>query len=97
MARVADPEGREVEALRRLVSFRDKDVIDIGCGDGRTTRQIARTASPVLGVDTDEQLIARARAGVGNEAEGCSFMEADAVTLDLPPAGLDVVVFSRSL
>ena len=97
MARVEDPDGREVEALGRLVTFRDRDVIDIGCGAGRTTRHIAQTAASVLGVDPDEQLITLARGGVGDEEDGCTFMAADAVTLDLPPAGLDVVVFSRSL
>ena len=97
MTRVVDPEGRETRALGRLVTFRDRDVIDIGCGDGRTTRYIAQTAASVLGVDPDEQVITRACGGVGDEADECSFMQANAVTLDLPPAGLDVVVFSRSL
>ena len=97
MARIVDPKGRETEALRRLVTFRGKNVIDIGCGDGRTARHIARTATSVLGVDPDEETIARVRGGAGDEADGCTFMAADAVILDLPPAGFDVVVFSRSL
>ncbi len=94
MARIVDPKGRENEALRRLVTFRGKEVIDIGCGDGRTTRDMAQTAASVLGVDPDEEAIARAR---NSKADGCVFMVADAVTLDLPPVGFDVVVFSRSL
>ena len=97
MARAMDPKGHEPEALRRLVDFRGKDVIDIGCGDGRTTRQIALTAASVLGVDPDADAIARARDAARDEANGITFMAADAVTLDLPPAGFDVVVFSRSL
>ncbi len=97
MARILDPEGREVEALRRLVDFRGKDVIDIGCGDGRTTRHIARTAARVLGVDPDEERIARARDRARDEADGSTFMVADAVTLDLPSGGFDVAVFTRSL
>ena len=97
MARVVDPGGHEPEALRRLVEFRGKDVIDIGCGDGRTTRQIALTAASVLGVDPDVDAIARARDAAGDEADGITFTAADAVALDLPPASFDVVVFSRSL
>ncbi len=97
MARVVDPEGREPEALRRLVDFRGKDVIDLGCGEGRTTRHLARTAASVLGVDPEVDAIARARDAVRDEANGITFMAADAVTLNLPPAGFDVVVFSRSL
>ncbi len=97
MARLVDPQGREPEALRRLVTFTGKDVIDIGCGEGRTARHIARTAASVLGVDPDEKAIDRARGGAGDGAAGCTFMVADAVTLDLPPDGFGAVVFSRSL
>lgn len=97
MARVVDPKDREAEALRRLVTFREKHVIDIGCGDGRTARHIAKSAASVLGVDPDEKVIAKAQAKMPEESDGCTFMAADVVTLDLPPARFDVVVFSRSL
>ena len=43
-------------------------VLDVGCGCGPTSRTAARTAS-VVGVDIDEQMIARARqrsAGIPN-------------------------------
>ena len=97
MARVVDPHGHEAVALGRLVDFHGKKVIDIGCGEGRTTRYIAETATSVLGVDPDEERIARAREDTGDSASGITYGVADAVTLDLPPAELDVVVFSRSL
>ena len=60
VAQIVDPEGRETEALRAMADFRGKDVIDIGCGEGRTTRGIARTGARVLGVDPNEDVIARA-------------------------------------
>ena len=98
MARIVDPEGRETEVLRNLVTLRGKDVLDIGCGRGRTTRRMAKTAASVLGVDPDAEAIALARDTTSDpEAEVCTFREADVVTLDLPSAGFDVVVFSRSL
>ena len=98
MARIADPEEREIEVLERLVTFRGKDVLDVGCGQGRTTRRIARTAASVLGVDPDAEAVARARDAARNDAaHGSTFLTADVVTLDLSPASFDVVVFSRSL
>ncbi len=94
MARIVDPEGRETEVLHRLVTLQGKNVLDIGCGDGRTTRNLTQTAASVLGIDPDTERIALARdAG----AERCTFRVEDTVTLDLPSAGFDVVVFSRSL
>ena len=98
MARVVDPEERELAALGRLVTVAGKDLLDIGCGDGRTTRRLARTAASVLGVDPDPESIVRAReAASGAEGGTCAFLTADVVTLVLAPASYDVVVFSRSL
>jgi len=98
VARLVDLEKREVEVLRRLVTFHGMDVLDIGCGDGRTARHIARTAASVIGVDPDPERIALARdaAAEGGSCEP-EFLVEDAVTLDLPPAELDAVVFTRSL
>ena len=95
---MVDPEEREIEVLCRLVTFRGKDVLDIGCGEGRTARRIARTATSVLGVDSDAEAVARARDGAPDHgADGSTFLAADVVTLGLRPASFDVVVFSRSL
>ena len=94
MARIVDPEGREREVLHRLVTLQGKNVLDIGCGDGRTTRNLAQTAASVLGIDPDTERITLAREAGG---ERCTFRVEDTVTLDLASAGFDVVVFSRSL
>ena len=98
MTRIADPQGHEIAALDRLVELQARDVIDVGCGEGRTACRIARTAGSVLGVDPDADRIARARSVADDQgADGCTFLEADAVTLDMAPASFDVVLFSRSL
>ncbi len=97
MARIVDPEGRETEILHRLVTLRGKHVIDIGCGDGRTTRRLARAAASVLGVDPDAEAIARARDAAPAHGDGSTFLAADVVTLELPPGSFDVALYSRSL
>jgi 2-polyprenyl-3-methyl-5-hydroxy-6-metoxy-1,4-benzoquinol methylase len=57
-----DPENRESEALFRLSGgFADASVLEIGCGDGRLTWQIAPQARRVVGIDPKEERIARAR------------------------------------
>ena len=98
MARIVDPEGRELEVLGRLVTFRGMNVLDIGCGDGRTARRIARTAASVIGVDPDAERIAQARDhATEDDSCGLEFLDEDAVTLDLPAAEFDAVIFTRSL
>jgi len=98
VVRIVDPEEREVEVLRWLVTFRGMNVLDVGCGDGRTARRIARTAASVVGVDPDPERVAQAREAA---SEDCScdpeFVVEDIVTLDFPAATFDAVVFTRSL
>ena len=98
MTRIVDPEEREIEVLQGLVTFRGMDVLDVGCGDGRTARRIARTAASVVGVDPDPERIALARAAgpVGGSGR-LDFLDEDAVTLDLQAARFDAVIFTRSL
>ena len=98
MARKVDPAGRESALLHGLLSFHGAAVIDIGCGTGRTIWAVATLAASVLGVDPDEAAIAEAQttaaaAGLTN----VNLQAADVSTLDLPPASLDIALFSRSL
>ena len=96
MARIVDPRGRELEIVSRFVNPLDKHILDIGCGDGRTTRRLAACGARVVGVDPDQATIDVARARrVKNDQ--CQFLAADATTLDLPPESVDVILFSRSL
>src|SRR5581483_8598015 len=59
--------------LRRVAAVRfDEDVLDIGCGSGRTTREAARTAraGSALGVDISGAAIERARELARSEGLG---------------------------
>ena len=98
MTRIEDPREREVEVLRRFATFEGMDVLDVGCGDGRTTRRIARTADSVVGVDPDSERIAQARAA-GREDGSCDLelLVGDIVTLAFSDRAFDAVVFTRSL
>lgn len=95
MARTVDPQGRELELIERFADLAGRDVLDIGCGDGRTSRRLAGRGASVLGVDPDEAAITQARAGGTGGA--CHFQAADVLALALPPASFDLVVFSRSM
>ena len=62
MAVSMDPEGREVEALFPISGeFTEKSVLEIGCGYGRLTWLIADRAGHVVGIDPNEEKIARAQ------------------------------------
>ena len=95
MARTVDPQGRELELIGRVADLAGRDVLDIGCGDGRTSRRLAGRGANVLGVDPDEAAISLARAA--GTTDTCRFRAADVLDLVLPPASFDLVVFSRSM
>jgi SAM-dependent methyltransferase len=79
-----------------LMAFADLkpglDVLDIGCGAGTTTEEIARRVAPgqVVGLDISHPLIEAARARTGGAAD---YIEADAS--DYPFTPVFDLVFSR--
>jgi 2-polyprenyl-3-methyl-5-hydroxy-6-metoxy-1,4-benzoquinol methylase len=56
-----DPEGNETAALFDLVDVEGREVLEIGCGDGRLTWRYADRAAHVTAIEPFEGSIARAR------------------------------------
>lgn len=98
MAVDRDPEQVETGVIHALVDFSGKDVLEIGCGDGRLTRRYAGPAASVLAIDPDEDAIASARADTPEPLQSIvTFQVADVTQLDLPRSTYDVVLVSWSL
>ena len=55
-----DPEGHETEALLNLVELEGREVLEIGCGDGRLTWRYADRAAHVTAIDPFEDAVERA-------------------------------------
>ncbi|TAN32868.1 methyltransferase domain-containing protein [bacterium] len=51
----------EVRLIERYVALEGRRIVEIGCGDGRLTRQLAPLASSVVAIEPDPAKIARAR------------------------------------
>jgi SAM-dependent methyltransferase len=68
------------------------DVLDIGCGPGTITADLARRVAPgaVVGIDRSEEVIEQARSATGLP-DNVRFATGDVYALDLPAAGFDVV------
>jgi SAM-dependent methyltransferase len=84
----------EWPALRALLpDLNGKHVLDLGCGYGWFCRWAREQgAAQVLGVDVSEKMLARAAAETADAA--IAYRRADLETLDLPPAGFDLVYSS---
>lgn len=90
------PLGRRVMAELDLAA--GQKVLDIGCGAGQTTLQLAEAVGPVgqvLGVDISHPMLEVARRRAQTEGvSNASFLEADAQAHGFAPGAFDVV-FSR--
>ena len=93
-----DPEEAETRVIHDLIDFGGKDVLEVGCGDGRMTWRFAHEAASVLAIDPKEAEIATANECTPDPLKSIvSFRVADITTMDLPDAAHDVVVISWTL
>jgi SAM-dependent methyltransferase len=75
-----------------VASYAPATVLDAGCGTGRVAIELARRGIAVLGVDSDADMTAAARA----KAPGLEWVTADLADLDRPER-FDVVVLAGNV
>ena len=93
-----DPEKAEIRTLLRDAPLRGSRVLEVGCGDGRLTRRILRTAGRVVGIDLDRDEITRAREFTSRLLRRrVRYEVGSAESLPFGPRSFDVVLFSWSL
>ena len=98
MSVLLDPEEEETRILHTLIDFTGKDVLEIGCGDGRMTWRFASSPRSVLALDPVAPSIAEAQAiATAHPRSNVRFQVADITTVLLPREAFDVAVFSWSL
>lgn len=88
-------EADEMDVIDRLVSVAGLDVVDVGCGGGRITRQLAERGATVLGVEPDP--IQAEKNHAAEAVPGLSFVEATGQALPVDDDSVDGVFFSYSL
>jgi SAM-dependent methyltransferase len=93
-----DPESVELKASEKYVSFEDKDILEIGCGEGRFTAKYLDKARSVVAIDTDANSLQIADTRIPlHLRRKVRFLTKDAENLDLGSESFDVVIFSWSL
>src|ERR1700727_1390236 len=85
----------DIDVLRRHVELADRDVLDVGCGQGRLTRQLTALGARVTGIEISEQQLAVARAA--DDGAGARYLVGCAEAIPLADASVDVVVSRASL
>ncbi|MDD5302142.1 MAG: class I SAM-dependent methyltransferase [Elusimicrobia bacterium] len=68
----------QIDGVERFMRLEPRSrVLDLGCGSGRRTIELARRGHRVLGVDPDERALSLARAAAKDEKLNIHFMKAD--------------------
>ena len=69
----------EVDFVEQVIGGdRSKGILDIGCGNGRHSLELARRGYTVLGVDLSESMLAQGRRAAAAENLAVRFMQCDA-------------------
>ena len=93
-----DPEGYDLAFMKKHVSLEGKDVLEIGCGDGRLTFQYARLARNVTAVDPSPKAISAAKKRLPKELRGrLRFRVASGESLPVQDGSFDIVIYAWSL
>ncbi len=83
----------DLEALRRFLKSKDR-ILDLGCGWGRITCDLATNGFSVVGVDLSENLITYARAYAAELGLKIRFEIGSMVNIPFPDESFDKVIVS---
>jgi SAM-dependent methyltransferase len=89
------PTKTDVEVLEELVPLRGRDVLEVGCGDGRIVRALTARGARVTGLEISEEQLERARAA--DNGTGARYVTGRAESLPVGDGDVDLVVLIRSL
>ena len=94
-----DPEENELRALRNTgVDWKNKRVLEIGCGDGRLTLRLARLGAKIQAIDPNAEAIRAARKNKpARFANRIRYSVGNARQLENKSEAFDSVVFAWSL
>jgi SAM-dependent methyltransferase len=95
MSITALPQRNHFDVMTELVTLKDAVALDVGCGEGRFTRMMAKAGARVTGIEPGPQQIRRALAQ--SNVAGESYREGGAEALDAADGSVDLVVFFNSL
>jgi len=82
----------EVDFIETEIDYdRSRHILDVGCGTGRHSLELARRGYRVTGLDLSESMLAKARSRASKEKLDVEFIRGDARLFSFPEA-FDVVI-----
>ncbi|MCP4024577.1 MAG: class I SAM-dependent methyltransferase [Desulfobacteraceae bacterium] len=88
-----DSDQVTIQTIKKFIDFKDKAVLEIGCGSGKTASLLANNTKKYIGIDPDKTAIETARGLFQN----VDFQIGSGESLAFENASFDVVLFTLSL
>lgn len=92
---ILDPDNQYIQAINSQISLAGATVLEIGCGGGRITRDMAKYATRI--VATDLNLAALEQAKKNTTAKNIEFLYSSDGIPDIPENSFDIVIYTLSL
>ena len=92
---IQDTSNRYIATILSQCDIKGKEVLEIGCGKGRITRDLAMHARRVMATDPDAEAIRKAMVVI--TTDNVTFMQTPTGMPDLPTETFDVVIYTLSL
>jgi ubiquinone/menaquinone biosynthesis C-methylase UbiE len=87
-----DNKGMELDAMKSLVEFDGKKILEIGCGNGRISRLLGPLCNQLTAIDNNELMLDAAK--TYNNPPNIEFHKMDALDLLFDKNTFDIVIFS---
>lgn len=92
---IQDPTDQYIGTILSQCDICGRDVLEIGCGKGRITRDLAKHAKQLVACDPDAAALEAARVVIA--ADNVEFVQAQTGVPELPVGSFDVVIYTLSL
>lgn len=92
---ILDPTNRYIATILSQCDLRGKEVLEIGCGTGRITRDLVEHAKRVVATDPDADALAEAKTSINSS--NVEFLRVPTGMPRFPAGSFDVVVYTLSL
>jgi ubiquinone/menaquinone biosynthesis C-methylase UbiE len=97
MKAARDPDGAELSHLIKTCELKGKDVLEIGCGDGKFIRQYSAKPRRLIGLDPVLPDLISAKSNKTDSMNLPNFIQAVGEKLPFPSHSFDIVIFASSL
>jgi ubiquinone/menaquinone biosynthesis C-methylase UbiE len=97
MKTLRDPEGAEISHLIAACELAGKKVLEIGCGEGKLTRQYTGMPRILVGIDPNITDLRTAKNEIGGASFHLHIIQAIGEKLPFPSNTFDIVILASSL